>query len=402
MINISKKFRRLEAPDTNREVVQLTSGDTFCYPLYYFIPSIKNNYLIYHQANESQIQLYRLDLTTGENVQLTYATASDTQWWPWCTEVGKGVLDHRSVLNYARNEVIYFNGNDVHSVHIKNLNDRVLFTIPEDRKATGQNCISPNGKWFVYIDHDRNLYDEVHPVNQKRSRRYLSRGTTLSAYNIDTQEHKTLIRINSPIHHVQPLGDDYLLFSSPATEKGILLTNYEGGWYTHNRTQDENEGTTCHYCGTNRGIHYEVTGNSQGILGGIYNPHDHQKVEFLLPSGIGGVHAGFDPEGKIWFYESKVDNSDFRQMHLLFKYKGFSNNKWIKLSGKWPMYWPGFSNGHKPLRGCQKAHHHPRVTPDRKWITFTAGDSLTETNHIFLLDISDIDNSIGLPEFDYS
>jgi hypothetical protein len=38
----------------------------------------------------------------------------------------------------------------------------------------------------------------------------------------------------------------------------------------------------------------------------------------------------------------------------------------------------------------QRSHYHPSVTPDRKHILFTGGDSRNQTNHLFLLDISDL------------
>ena len=98
------------------------------------------------------MQLYRLNLHSGESVRMSRGTAPRNQWRPWCTEKGGGVLDHRSVLNVARNEVIYFDGNDVRLVDVETLEDKLLFTLPDDREAIGQNTVTPNGEWLVYID----------------------------------------------------------------------------------------------------------------------------------------------------------------------------------------------------------------------------------------------------------
>ena len=51
-IKISHHFQRLKAPETGRLVVQLTSGDAQCYPLYYFVPTITRDgrFLVYHKA----------------------------------------------------------------------------------------------------------------------------------------------------------------------------------------------------------------------------------------------------------------------------------------------------------------------------------------------------------------
>jgi hypothetical protein len=115
IVELALSFQRLTAPGTGRQVVQLGTGSATCYPLYYFIPSLTDDgrYLVYHRAGDNQVQLHRLDLTSGESIQLTHGSAPETRWIPWCVESGRGVLDHRSVLNAARREVIYFDGNDI-------------------------------------------------------------------------------------------------------------------------------------------------------------------------------------------------------------------------------------------------------------------------------------------------
>ena len=120
---------------------------------YFFIPSITRDakYLIYHRAAHGEVQLHRVNLASGESRQLTHAKCPDTQWRPWCVDSGRGVLDHRSVLNVARRSVIYFDGNKVHTVDVETLEDELLFVVPEDREPYGQNCTTPDGEWFVYI-----------------------------------------------------------------------------------------------------------------------------------------------------------------------------------------------------------------------------------------------------------
>ena len=118
---LSGSFPRGVAPETGRPCVQLTRGEGFAYPLYFFIPSITGDgkYLIYHHAARGELQLFRLHLATGESHQLTHAMCPDTQWRPWCVDSGRGVLDHRSVLNVARNEVVYFDGNQVRAIVLR-------------------------------------------------------------------------------------------------------------------------------------------------------------------------------------------------------------------------------------------------------------------------------------------
>ncbi len=388
MINLSDTYQRFEAPKTKREVVKLTEGNAYCYPLYYFIPSITKDekHLIYHRAEKGEVQLYRLNLESGESRQLTYASCSNTHWRPWGTDQGKGVLDHRSVLNRERNEVIYLDGNEVHQVKLETMEDEILFKIDNDRIAIGQNCVTPDGKWFIYIHHDREVYEKMFE-NDYWNSRHLSRGTVLCAYNLDTGEKRNLVVINSPIHHVLPFDNKHVVFCHPTTENGMLLTDIEGGWYKHMRTQDIYGGTVCHYVATSRGLAYEVLGSSKGVMSGLYNPFTDNNFEFKLPEEFGYTHTGCDPEGKIWFYENENRETDIHDMYFLQKYYEEKKNEWIKLIGNWPTY-----------GGGQKSHFHPRLTQDRKWIIFTAGDKKTETNDIYLLNVEDLTTTQGIPE----
>jgi len=388
---ISALFPRLTDLLTQRRVIQLTSGPGFCYPLYYFIPSISRDgrYLVFHRAHAGEVQLYRLDLTTAETVQITHADYPQTQWNPWCTDAGKGVLDHRSALNVVRDEVIYFNGNEVHSVHLHTLEDKIRFVLPADRLPTGQNCVSPDGQWFFYIHHDRALYESIYglPGEPQKSGydypRHRSRGTKLAGFHFDTQEQRTLIMMNAPLHHVHPCGDDHLVYSSRATEPTILYTDYAGGWYTHLRTQTEESGGTCHYCATQAGIVYE-SNHASGVFGGVVWPETKKTVEFKLPPDSGYTHAGFDPEGKRLIYERMVKGSGAHDLIFL-EERAPGQDRWRPLVGSWPTY-----------GNLQKSHHHPRLVLGGQWILITAGDSASQSNHLFLVDASDLPESQGI------
>lgn len=90
-MNIYSGFKRLEDKETGRGLIQLTDGSAFCYPLYYFIPSISrdNKYIIYHRAEDGEVQLYKLNLENGKSNLLTQASCKKAQWRPWCIDSGK-------------------------------------------------------------------------------------------------------------------------------------------------------------------------------------------------------------------------------------------------------------------------------------------------------------------------
>lgn len=399
-MKISEKFKVIFDEETGRKLVQLTQGNGFCYPLYYFIPSITrdNRYIIYHKAQDNEVQLYKLDLHTACSTQLTNAVCPNTHWRQWCIDPGKGVLDHRSVLNTEKNEVIYFDGplgNDVRCVNIETLEDRRLFTLDEDRAAIGQNCVTPDGKWFVYIHADRKKYDSIFREgtnNQVWSLRSSVKGTALCAYHLETGEHRTLLRINSPIHHVIAYDNHHVVFCHLADENSMLLTRLEGGWYTHMRTQDDDGGCVCHYVNTKKGIAYEVLrDNGSGAIAGIYNPFSNKKYEFRLPEFFGYTHTGCDEEGRLFFYENMTtwmnEPDCIHDMFFLKKHDREQGDQWVKLIGNRRTYRLG-----------QKAHFHPRLVGDRNWILFTGGDAVSQTNQLFLMDISDLSDTEGIPD----
>lgn len=390
-MQLAPAFPRLAAPGTGRRAIQLTSGPGTCYPLYYFIPSVTRDgrWLVHHRAADGEVQLVALDLASGGSRQLTHAACSDTAWRPWCIDSGRGVLDHRSVLDVDRARVLWFDGPALHAVDIASGRDELLFTLPPGRIAIGQNCLMPGGDWFVYIHADAEAFARLFPAGWDYGayweRRRLCEGTALCARNLATGEERELLRINSPIHHVLPLGADRVVFCHPATENGMLLTDLRGGWYTHLRTQDARGGCVCHYVATERGIAYEVLdGGYQAASSGLYDPDTRRSFEFALPTTFGYTHTGCDPAGRLWFYENSARG--VHDLHLLRGIGADGRQDWQALTGHWQTF-----------GGGQKSHFHPRLTDDRRWILMTAGDPATGTNQIFLLDAADLQDTAGIP-----
>jgi hypothetical protein len=390
-VSLSPGFRRLEAPGSGRRLVQLTTAPGFSYPLYYYVPSVTadNRYVVYHRALDGEVQLHRVDLATGDALQLTHATGAETWWRPWCTDAGSGVLDFRSALNVPRGEVVFFDGNHVRAVDVAGGATRNLFDLPEDRLAIGQNCVTPDGRWFVYIHADRETYMGMFEGDPDYEgywrRRERARATRLAAYDLETGEHRTILVIASPIHHVLPYSNRELLFCHPTAENGMLLTDIDGGWYTHLRSQDERGGQICHFLATARGATYEVLWGADGLRGGICDPRTRATFELRLPSSFEYVHTGLDPDGLLWFYENH--GPAVHELQLLERHDLTGADSWLGLTGNWPTYGDPDS---------QKAHFHPQVVLDRQWVLMTGGDPVTETNQLFLLDISDLTETHGI------
>ena len=376
-VPLADSFPRSRAPQTGRAVVQLTRGEGFTYPLYFFIPTLTRDgrYLIYHRAADGEVQLFRLDLVTGQSRQMTHATCPDTQWRPWCVDSGRGVLDHRSVLNVARNQVIYFDGNHVRAVDVQTLDDRPLFTIPADREPYGQNDCTPDGQWFSYIHTPRgSVWGQP------------CQGAAVVAYHFDTGEQRELCRIDSAVFHVTAYDNQHFIVTHPADHPGMLLTDLTSGTIVPLRDGDPGvQGNLIHCQVTRRGVAYEVPGVQ---CSGLYDPLTRGRFEFPFPDHFQYIHTGRDPEGRLWFYENSSgwDKFDVHDLHALVRLDHQTRrHQWLQLTGTWPTY-----------GGGQKAHLHPQLTPDRKWILLTAGDPASQTNHMFLLDVSDLQDSEGI------
>lgn len=405
---LSATFQKRALPN-GREVVQLTSGKAFCYPLYYYIPSFSKDlkYLIYHRAEDEQVQLYRLELASGESVQLTSGEAAKTGWDHWDDEAGRGILDHRSVLNVASGDVIYFagrQGNEVCLVNVNTLEHRVLFTLPDGYYAGGQNCVSPDGKHFVYI---------INALGSKYLEPLPDRPSKVVAYEFSTGKMRTLCEVDFHIHHIIPYSNEQFIGCHTPNGCGLFMTSLDGTGYRVLRAGDPGlkvseedsdiGGHACHYVTTENGIAYEVIpfameapkGDKRhkvaevrgGFRSGLYDPITRSRFEFPLPDYFVGTHVGWDSKGRRWFWEIMPSWDEASENQLIFLRRIESSGKadFVALTPGWMNY------GTK-----QKSHHHPQITPDPDWLLFVAGDSASRSNHLHLLNISDLSATEGV------
>lgn len=397
-MNLYQWFGTETDPETGRRLIRLTEWDAFCYPLYYFIPSITDDerFLVYHRCDASGVQLWVLNLETGEHRQLTHAanSADDTQWRPWCTPCGDGVLDHRSVLNTVSNAVIYFDRNVAREVNIETMAERELFTLPPDRYPISQSCVTPDGKWFVYSHMDKAFYHEMTAGDWSNYMKFrpLTKDCTIQAFHLETGEMRDILILNAVMHHIIPYGNDYFAVNHPPTESGILFTGLEGRWYTHIRTKAADGRVANHCAATQRGIVYEACKFHGDNCGGIYHPFTHRFIEYKLPAFFGYTHTGCDPSGDLIFYENlNYDDAGIHghNMYKMSRYEADGPCEWEMLMGNRPTF---------GSRSSQKSHFHPRVTPDGRYILFTGGYEKTQSNQLYLLDIGDVEPTENLPD----
>jgi hypothetical protein len=379
-VNLSETFRSISAPETERHALQLTSGPAFCYPFYYFIPSITEDrrFMVYHRetpGTPNDIQLWRLDLGTGEHVQLTAAPTPEADWKPWGVDPARGVSGDRGALAPARGEVVYFQGNAAFRVGLDTLEHHRLFELPSDRFPLSQNCVTGNGEWFVYAHVDREAYWRLLEARLLdgaafRARAHECEATQICAYNLDSGINRVVFRLNYPVHHLHPYRNRYVAFSHiPGDRYGMGFFDVEGSWYSIPRPQDDHGGKIIHHVPTERGIAYEVKHRSDDNWVGFIDPLEDARVEWTVP--FQASHTGCDPSGRRFFYHAG-DGS----IQSLVERQDDGVCRFTPICGRWPIYGKG-----------QKSHYHPRIVLGGGWMQMVAGDPQTETNHVFLVDV---------------
>jgi hypothetical protein len=371
-------------PQTGRAFRQLTSAAANSYPLYYFIPSITadGRYLIFHSERNGWVQLYRMDLLTGEFLQLTDGRTRDAGWAIWCEHHLRGIYNHLSALNTTRNEVFYFQEQEIRCTNIITLQNKVIARLP-NRVPIGQTSFSPDGKLFAFIHADARTFHQAiadrealtamrQPFDHNAWRNALP--VTISLIDTETHQLRDVIALDYHVHHALFLDNRRLLINHPRNQMGMFTLNLDGSGYKHLRPHDDH-GEVCHQVITARGILYEAyTGpdNTQTWMG-RYDLERDTWEEVFLP-GITYAHTGNDPAGRLLFCDSRTATQDIYTLHHPRDPRRMQLRHLRRLA---PM----------PAEG-QRYHCHPFLSPDRRWMFFT--EAVNGYSQVCALDISDL------------
>ena len=366
----SSTVRTFTDTETGRMIRQFTSAPANSYPLYYFIPSITpdNRYLILHSERTGWVQLYRLDLASGEMVQLTDGRTRDAGWAIWCEARLRGVYNHLSALNEARREVYYFQDDELRITHIDTLENRRIHTMP-GRIPIGQSGFSPDGRHFAFIHADRDLFTTAiadrmallamrQPFDHEAWRETVP--CTISLIDTESSACRNVIDLDYHVHHVFFLDNHRLLVNHVRGENGMWVIDSDG---QNQRTLRPNtgHGAVCHQVITARGLFYEANHWEAGQSGprrvwfGHYDLATDHSTEALLP-GVGYVHTGRDPAGEFLCIENQGET------HELLAVEGFPDPAGLTLR---------LLRRLSAIPFGQRYHAHPFLGPDRCWLYYT-------------------------------
>lgn len=373
--------RTFSDPVTGRAWTQLTWGEDFCCPLYYFghVATADGGTVLFYRYRDGEVQNWKLDIALGLATRLTSATTPNCLRRFWDEpEPATGVRELMSSFSPGSEELAYFDGNTLRAVHVRTLADRVVCEIPEDRVPCAIPGISPGGRWLALAHADRAWWDEATKAGAPP--RHEAKRVQLDVVNMATGERRNLVTMNSWLTHANFYDEERILFTYLATEESLLMTDLRGGWFAAMRTQTPEGIVINHALPTQRGIFYEtVSPLPHGIMGHC-DPGTYQSRDFLTSHPV--HHVGHDWEGRLWFGDIyDVDPPHDRSIAWLPRVEAGKVNPFTKLTQGFHTY---------GAQRTQRSHIHATLLPDRRHLLFTGPDHESRTNHLFLLDVSDL------------
>jgi oligogalacturonide lyase len=370
-------------PLTGRQVRQLTDSQAEDYHLYFYNPSITpdGKHLIFFSERTGLSNLFRLDLHSGEIVQLTDARPVRAEYWPF-TKAVHGVGSCLPAIGNHGGEVFYFEGTDLFAVEIESLKRRYLMSLPSDRRPSMLQA-NASGDTLVFATWDEALFMECSQrayVGEHFPDERFFQETTSTIMRVDARTGRAkevLCREQFWINHVHvnPQNRDLILFCHEYSElpDRMWLLNVatrqcepipgqdEDEWYQHEFWSGDGE-RVC--------FHGGLTGdNTTGFCGWCsYDGTDYYK-SYHSTSGRAYAHYNLHPDGQTMVTDGEARPGCISKVYLRDECQEF------EILCRHDSYTFGDD---------QRCHPHPSFTPDGRQVIFTS--NRTGSSNIYLTD----------------
>lgn len=358
-------------PLTGRRVLQLTDSPAEDYHLYFYNPSITPNgkYLILFSERTGTSNLFRLDLQSGEILQLTDVRPVRADYWPFTGTV-KGVGACLAAIGNHGQEIFYFEGTDLFSLEIEGMKRRQLLSLPSDRRpsmlqanASGDTSVFATWDEALFMERSQRAY-----AGEQFPDEHFFQETTSTIMRVDAtmgQAEKVLCEEKFWINHVHlnPYDCDLILFchehnGSPDRMWLLEVANQQckpiagqdaEEWYEHEFWSNGCQ-RVCFHGGSSRD-------NTQGLCGWCSRDGTNYTKAYHATSGRTYAHYNLHPDGYTMVTDGEARPSCISKMHLREGHQVFE------------VLCRYDSNTYGDDQRC---HHHPSFTPEGRQVIITS------------------------------
>ena len=377
------EWRDAVDPLTGHRVRQLTDSPAEDYHLYFYNPSVTpdSQYLIFLSERTGLSNLFRLDLESGEILQLTDAQPARAEYWPFTGDI-RGVGACLPAIGNHGQEVFYFEGVHLWAVEIESLAQRSILSLPSDRRpsmlqadASGETLVFATWDESLFQDWSRRAYAGENFTDDRFFQETTSTIMRVDALSEQAEEvlYKERFWINHV--HVNPHDRDLILFCheySPLPDRMWLLNMTDercepipgqgvDEWYEHEFWSADGQ-RICFHGGSR-------SDDTAGFCGWCSPDGTGYIKAYHRTSGRAYAHYNLHPDGEIMVTDgearpgciSKVQLTDERQdFELVCRHDSYT------------------------FGDDQRCHPHPSFTPDGQQVIFTS--NRTGTSNIYLTD----------------
>jgi oligogalacturonide lyase len=368
---------------TGRDVLQLTDSAAEDYHFYFYNPSMTPDgiYLTFYSERTGRSNLFRLDLTSGEIVQLTDAQQVRAEYWPF-TEAVSGVGACLATIGLGGREVFYFEGNDLFAVEIVGLKRRHLLHLPDDRRpsmlhadASGRTLVFATWDEALFMERSQRAYAGEHFPDDR-----FFQETTSTILRLDAETgraEEVLRRERFWINHVlvHPHNRDLILFCheySGMPDRMWLLNVASGActpipgqgpneWYEHEFWSQDGR-RICFHGGL-------VADDSCGFCGWYAPDREEYRKFYHATPGRAYAHYNLHPDGSAMVTDGEARPGCISKVLLEASQQVFT------VLCQHDSYRYGDD---------QRCHPHPSFTPDGRRVVFTS--NRTGSSNIYMTD----------------